>query len=99
MEKTYRLPLNLQLFAEGEGGRWRRWRRWRRANEGRETTKTFTQEELDKIVADRLARERKRLKNAAITTILKRNSLNTKGLAEEKRLADLSEQERLAGDG
>ncbi|MDT2258279.1 hypothetical protein P7H06_00035 [Paenibacillus larvae] len=30
------LPLNLQLFAEGEGGeRWRRWRRWRRANEGR----------------------------------------------------------------
>ncbi|MDT2193395.1 hypothetical protein [Paenibacillus larvae] len=60
MEKTYRLPLNLQLFAEGEGGEGE----WREGGgeqtKGEETTKTFTQEELNKIVADRLARERKK---------------------------------------
>ncbi|MDT2240699.1 hypothetical protein P7H22_10635 [Paenibacillus larvae] len=98
MEKTYRLPLNLQLFAEGEGGeRWRRWRRrWRRANEGEETTKTFTQEELDKIVADRLAQERKKAEKYSDYDDIKTKLTEYERLAEEKRLADLSEQERLA---
>ncbi|OMD07790.1 phage scaffolding protein [Paenibacillus odorifer] len=41
--KRSRYPLNLQLFAEGDS----------------ETDKTFTQADIDRIVADRLARDRK----------------------------------------
>ncbi|MDT2262169.1 hypothetical protein P7H06_25475 [Paenibacillus larvae] len=82
MEKTYRLPFKLATIRRRRRRRrWRRWRRYGEQTKGEETTKTFTQEELDKIVADRLARDEKStLKNTAITTILKRNSLNTKDL-------------------
>ncbi|MCY9509985.1 hypothetical protein M5W68_15460 [Paenibacillus larvae] len=91
MEKTYRLPLNLQLFAEGEGGEGDG-----EQTKGEETTKTFTQEELDKIVADRLARERKKAEKYNDYDDIKTKLTEYERLAEEKRQADLSEQERLA---
>ncbi|AQZ48379.1 hypothetical protein ERICIV_02237 [Paenibacillus larvae subsp. larvae] len=91
MEKMYRLPLNLQLFAEGEGGEGD----GEQAKEV-ETSKTFTQEELDKIVADRLARERKKADKYSDYDDIKTKLAEYERLAEEKRQADLSEQERLA---
>ncbi|MEV2662442.1 hypothetical protein ABNC42_18595 [Paenibacillus larvae] len=91
MEKTYRLPLNLQLFAEGEVGE----EEGNQIGEG-EAPKTFTQEELDKIVADRLARERKKSEKYADYDDIKTKLTEYERLTEEKRLADLSEQERLA---
>lgn len=56
--------------------------------------KTFTQEELDKIVADRLTRERKKLDKFADYDELKTKALEYEKKLEEQRLADLSEKER-----
>lgn len=56
-----------------------------------EPTKTFSQEDLDKIVADRIARERK--KYADYEDVKKKAEEYEKAL-EEKRLAELSEKER-----
>jgi hypothetical protein len=54
-------------------------------------TKTFTQDELDKIVADRISRERKKF--ADYEDVKTKASEYEKAL-EEKRLAELSAQER-----
>lgn len=57
--------------------------------------KTFTQEELDKIVTDRIAREKKKLDKFADYEDLKSKAAEYEKQLEEKRLADLTEQERL----
>ena len=57
-------------------------------------TKTFTQEELDKIVADRIARERKKVEKFADYEELKTKASEYEKALEEKRLAELSAQER-----
>jgi hypothetical protein len=57
-------------------------------------TKTFTQEELDKIVADRIARERKKVEKFADYDELKTKASEYEKALEEKRLAELSAQER-----
>jgi hypothetical protein len=57
-------------------------------------TKTFTQEELDKIVADRIARERKKIEKFADYDDLKTKASEYEKALEEKRLAELSAQER-----
>ncbi|WP_276914105.1 phage scaffolding protein [Aneurinibacillus aneurinilyticus] len=54
-------------------------------------SKTFTQEDLDRIVADRIVRERKKF--ADYDDIRKKAEEYEKAL-EEKRLAELSEKER-----
>lgn len=54
--------------------------------------KTFTQEEIDKIVADRIARERKKYSDY---DDLKTKASEYEKAVEEKRLAELSEKERL----
>ncbi|MGC4375797.1 hypothetical protein WD019_02480 [Fictibacillus sp. Mic-4] len=56
--------------------------------------RTFTQEELDKIVADRIARERKKLEKFADYDDLKTKASEYEKQLEEKRLAELSAQER-----
>jgi hypothetical protein len=56
--------------------------------------KTFTQEELDKIVADRIARERKKVEKFADYDELKTKASEYEKALEEKRLAELSAQER-----
>lgn len=57
--------------------------------------KTFTQDELDKIVADRIAREKKKLDKFADYDDVKTKASEYEKLLEEKRLAELSEKERL----
>jgi hypothetical protein len=57
-------------------------------------SKTFTQEELDKIVADRIARERKKLEKFADYDDLKTKASEYEKALEEKRLAELTAQER-----
>jgi hypothetical protein len=88
------LPLNLQFFAADDGG----------AGGGEpnptpteptqpnEPVKTFTQDELNDIIEKRLARERK---NYADYDELKSKLTDYEKQQEEKRLADLSEKERL----
>lgn len=53
--------------------------------------KTFTQEEIDKIIAERIARERKKY---ADYEELKAKALEYEQKLEEQRLAELSEKER-----
>jgi hypothetical protein len=57
-------------------------------------SKTFTQAELDKIVADRVARERKKIEKFADYDDLKTKASEYEKALEEKRLAELSAQER-----
>jgi hypothetical protein len=57
-------------------------------------SKTFTQEELDKIVADRISRERKKLEKFADYDDIKTKASEYEKALEEKRLAELSAQER-----
>ena len=59
-----------------------------------DTPKTFTQDELDKIVADRISRERKKLEKFADYDDLKTKASEYEKALEEKRLAELSAQER-----
>jgi hypothetical protein len=62
--------------------------------ENKPESKTFTQDELDKIVADRIARERKKLEKFADYDDLKTKASEYEKAVEEKRLAELSAQER-----
>lgn len=57
-------------------------------------SKTFTQDELDKIVADRIARERKKLEKFADYDDLKTKASEYEKAIEAKRLAELTAQER-----
>jgi hypothetical protein len=57
--------------------------------------KTFTQAELEEILEKRLARERKKLERFADYDELKKKLEEYEKQAEEKRLAELSEAERL----
>ena len=59
-----------------------------------EPAKTFTQDELDKIVADRIARERKKYDKFSDYDSLKTKADEYEKALEEKRLAELSAQER-----
>jgi hypothetical protein len=54
--------------------------------------KTYTQEQIDKMIADRVARERKKFGDYED---LKTRASEYEKLLEEKRLAELSEKERL----
>lgn len=56
MNKLFQLPMRLQFFAEDTGTEG--------AGAPPEETKTFTQEELDQIVADRVSREEKKATKA-----------------------------------
>jgi hypothetical protein len=58
------------------------------------TAKTFTQAELDKIVADRIARERKKTEKFADYDELKTKASEYEKALEAKRLDELSAQER-----
>lgn len=60
-----------------------------------EPAKTFTQEELDKIVADRIARERKKYEKYADYDDLKKRAEEYEKVLEERRLSEMSEKERL----
>lgn len=90
----YRLPLNLQLFAEDEPP----------ADpdtppaDPQDPPKTFTQEELDRIVADRIARERKKTDKFADYDDIKAKLSELETAQEERKKAEMSETERLAAE-
>lgn len=60
-----------------------------------EQTKTFTQEELDKILADRIARERKKLDKYADYDDVKKKAEELERLEKERKEAEMSEVEKL----
>src|SRR5690554_1605517 len=83
------LTLDIQFFAEGEGGE---------PADPVETTKptepevkTYTQEEINEMIAKRLERERKKY---ADYDEIKTKAMEYEKALEEKRLAELSEKER-----
>lgn len=81
--KRSRYPLNLQLFAEGDAD----------PDPNPTPDKTFTQAELDLIVADRLARERKKAEKFADY-----DELKTKLTALEQAEADRAKAEMTAAE-
>lgn len=87
--KRSRYPLNLQLFAEGDLDP---------DPTPPAPDKTFTQAELDLIVADRLARERKKAEKFADYDELKTKLTALEQAEAERAKADLTEAERLTAD-
>jgi hypothetical protein len=61
-------------------------------------TKTFTQEELDKIVADRLSREKKKLEKYADYDEVKTKLTEFEKFEEERKKAEMTVQERLEAE-
>ncbi|WP_188068983.1 DUF4355 domain-containing protein [Brevibacillus brevis] len=82
-------PVNLQYFSDADPEP-----SDPPAEPPQEPAKTFTQEELDKVVADRIARERKKYDKFADYDDIKKKAEEYEKLAEEKRLADMSAQQR-----
>lgn len=91
--EKFRFPINLQYFSEPEPDQTDPPAEPPAADP--EPPKTFTQEELDKIVADRIARERKKLERFADYDDIKKKAEEYEKALEEKRLAELTEKERL----
>lgn len=60
-----------------------------------EQAKTFTQEELDKILADRIARERKKLDKYADYDDVKKKAEELERQEKERKEAEMSEVEKL----
>lgn len=63
--------------------------------ENKPESKTFTQEELDKVVADRIARERKKLEKFADYDVLKTKLDEFTKAEEERKQSEMTEVERL----
>lgn len=63
-----------------------------------EAPKTFTQDEIDKIVADRIARERKKLEKFADYDDLKTKLSEYTKAEEERKRAEMTETERLQAE-
>jgi hypothetical protein len=61
-------------------------------------TKTFTQAELDKIVADRIAREKKKLEKYADYDDVKTKLSEFEKFEEERKKAEMTVQERLEAE-
>lgn len=66
--------------------------------ENKPESKTFTQEEIDKIVADRLAREKKKLEKFADYDELKTKLSEFTKAEDERKKAEMTETERLQAE-
>ncbi|MGG0757556.1 hypothetical protein [Brevibacillus laterosporus] len=95
MIDTFKLlfPMNLQTFAEDATEE-----QTPPTDDPVETPKTFTQEELDRIVADRVARERKKTEKYADYDDLKTKITEYEREREEKQRAEMTEIERWKTD-
>ncbi|MBG9774224.1 hypothetical protein [Brevibacillus laterosporus] len=95
MIDTFKLlfPMNLQTFAEDATEE-----QTPPTDDPVETPKTFTQEELDRIVADRVARERKKTEKYADYDELKTKITEYEREREEKQRAEMTEIERWKTD-
>jgi DNA-binding transcriptional regulator YbjK len=88
-------PMNLQFFSENDPDPQPEPGDKPDEGSGKQPEKTFTQAELDEIVAKRLERERKKYEKFADYDDLKKKAEEYERVLEEKRLAELSEKERL----
>lgn len=100
MFKRLFLPLDLQLFSadlggEGGGDNPAQDEQSTAGEPANNTEKTFTQADIDKIIADRLEREKK--KQAETVEKLKKLEEYEKA-EEERKKAEMSEAERLKAD-
>ncbi|AWB45282.1 scaffolding protein [Paenibacillus sp. CAA11] len=86
----YRYPLDLQLFAEGDPEP--------DPAPTPEPEKTFTQAELDQIIADRIARERKKVEKFADYDDIKAKLTDLEKAEEARKKAELTETERLQAE-
>ncbi|MCR8983407.1 hypothetical protein, partial [Brevibacillus laterosporus] len=86
-------PMNLQTFAEDNIEE-----QTPPTDDSVETPKTFTQEELDRIVADRVARERKKTEKYADYDELKTKITEYERERDEKQRAEMTEIERWKTD-
>lgn len=104
--KTMLFPIQLQFFADGGEGGDPAPEPVNNGGEGGQgggekpehQTKTFTQEELDKIVADRLARERKKYEKYADYDEMKAKLAEYEKEREERERAEMTELERFKTD-
>lgn len=85
-------PLNLQLFAEDPIDP------VEPPADPQEPPKTFTQDELDRVVADRIARERKKSEKYADYDDLKTKLTALQEAEELRKKADMTEAERLESE-
>jgi hypothetical protein len=88
-------PMNLQFFSENDPDPQPEPGDKPDEGSGKQPEKTFTQAELDEIVAKRLERERKKFERFSDYDDLKKKAEEYEKMLEEKRLAELSEKERL----
>lgn len=105
MKKKFMFPLDIQLFADDNSGDGSgnddqgTGQDNQDSGEGGQETKTFTQEELDKIVQGRIAKERKAWEKHLEDEKTEAQKLETmsekekKKYQEEKRIKDLDDRE------
>ena len=105
MKKKFMFPLDIQLFADDNSGDdsgnddQGTGQDNQDSGEGGQETKTFTQEELDKIVQGRIAKERKAWEKKLEEQQTEAQKLETmrekekKKYQEEKRIKDLDDRE------
>ena len=105
MKKKFMFPLDIQLFADDNSGDGSgnddqgTGQDNQDSGEGGQETKTFTQEELDKIVQGRIAKERKAWEKQLEEQQTEAQKLETmsekekKKYQEEKRIKDLDDRE------
>lgn len=107
--KTILFPMNLQFFADGgeddpatqpkepgdEGGNGAKQPEGGEKKPGKVEFTPEQQAELERILAERIARERKKLERYSDYDDLKKKAEEYEKMLEEKRLAELSEKERL----
>lgn len=106
MKKKFMFPLDIQLFADdnsgdgsGNDGDQGTGQDNQDSGEGGQETKTFTQEELDKIVQGRIAKERKAWEKHLEDEKTEAQKLETmsekekKKYQEEKRIKELDDRE------
>ncbi|AHV98990.1 scaffolding protein [Paenibacillus sabinae] len=91
--ERYRYPLNLQLFAEGDPDP-----DHNPPADPQDPPKTFTQDELDRIVADRIARERKKTEKFADYDDIKAKLSEFEKSEAERQKAEMSATERLEAE-
>ena len=98
-EKFSLLPLNIQLFAEDDTSEIEAENENEQENEQQEKPKTFTQEDVDKIIQGRIAKEKKAWQKQLEDQRTEAEKLagmsekEKKQYQEEKRIKDLDERE------
>ncbi len=99
MNRFLKYPLHLQLFAEGDTGGNTEVNSGQESNTEIQGNKTYTQDELDKLISTRIADERKSWEKELLDQqteaqkLEKMSAKEKKEYQEEKRIKDLDDRE------